>query len=128
MIIQKTVGNIDIDLVLNKQIGIIRGNSGTGKSYLFYLLLSLYMDNAIIINHEDLTNSRVDKIIQNKYKLILLDDADLYLTADMLKEYRHFADNILIAMHNPYNLEGVEFELLYSIFVGHKIIVRESYE
>lgn len=105
MRLNEKIGHTFVDIDFTNKVCILHGNSATGKSYLFKLLNSYYMDDAMLIDSGDLGKTGVSKIVDSNYKLLMLDNADLYLTEQLLRQYLNYADTVLIAMHNPYELK-----------------------
>ena len=98
----------------------------TGKSYLFKLLNSYYMDDAMLIDSGDLGKTGVSKIVDSNYKLLMLDNADLYLTEQLLRQYLNHADTVLVAMHDPYELKLNDIGYYSCFYKEKKISVRRG--
>lgn len=50
MRLNEKIGHTFVDIDFNDKVCILHGNSATGKSYLFKLLNSYYMDDAMLID------------------------------------------------------------------------------
>ena len=85
--IQMNFNDLNINIKLNKNITILKDYSGTGKTFLFKILMSYFQENNISFVKFDYTslNLTVDDIkqqIMNK-DFILMDCADLYMTREL---------------------------------------------
>lgn len=98
-IIQTNYNGLLIDIKLFKHITFLLGNSGTGKTFLFSVLIGYFMSNSITYGFLDF-NTNPDNALDvikayNNVEFILLDNADLYMTKE-LWEYINSAKNYFI--------------------------------
>jgi chromosomal replication initiation ATPase DnaA len=108
-VIDTQIGDIHVDLKLTEQVNVFVGKSGTGKTYLFALMKAYCVANNIsltIINYNSVLEP--EDIIHGcaKSDIVILDNADLYLTKDILDALRVSAKYILISIKNIYGLGG----------------------
>ncbi len=88
---------------------ILRGDSGTGKT-LFMGALAAYCETNAIPYY--MCNSQAGRFIDEAIikssegcRVLLLDNADLYLTNDLLKVLRDKAEYIIISKKQLYNID-----------------------
>ena len=75
MVINTIFNGITVNVELNKGVNLLSGNSGTGKTLLMQAI-ELYC-----------LNEGISYICSNS-DVVLLDNADLYITEDLLKEIK----------------------------------------
>ena len=97
----------DFNLIFNSDIILLRGDSGTGKSYMKERLKSLSSDKLIVYDYIYL-NRQDDMFKEIKSKsgvLFVIDDADILLTDEMRK-------HIAADKNNQYLIIGRDSRLL----------------
>ncbi len=87
--VKADIGGVECNVLFKRKVNILKGDSGTGKSWLFSLLQSYFVANGIsyyFVNY--LTKSEPEVIITQakKVQYLLLDNADLYLNSDTIGE------------------------------------------
>lgn len=87
--VKTDIGGVECNVLFQRKVNILKGDSGTGKSWLFRLLQSYFVANGIsyyFVNY--LTRSEPETIIAQakKVQYLLLDNADLYLNSDTIGE------------------------------------------
>lgn len=101
----KTIYNgININGTFRKGLNILVGYSGTGKSLLLAAVDLYCIQNdikCILCNYNDAILSE-DKIINicRGFDIVLLDNADLYITNDILINIRNMAEIVIMSMKN----------------------------
>lgn len=103
---------ISVQAHFNKQINFLIHNSGTGKTLLMQAIILYCKRNSISFKHidynnADITASELVNLCKNS-DVILLDNADFYLTYDILKELSNTAKHIIISMKNLYSINMIE--------------------
>jgi hypothetical protein len=119
--LNKEIGGTTFNVDFIDKINMIKGNSGTGKTYLFTVLYSYCSVNnisCVYIDYKMVASSNESLIFEqckNK-KLILLDNADLYLTSELFNKIKSLDATIIISKKTSFglNMTGVHlYKLLY---------------
>jgi hypothetical protein len=129
------IGGTYIDVALQEQINVLQGISGEGKTYLFYLMSAYAINNDIpmrVINSQLFSSASVAVKSEEVCNLVLsickdvdvliLDNADLYLTHELLEKLKKFANTIIISIKNSYGVCGGH--LCHIKYEDEKIILR----
>lgn len=122
--INDCIGGILINANFKDKVCILKGGSGDGKTLLFSKLQFYYDDKGIpvaLLNSSSFSNSEILSIRQGTCdidhiylktlnassgaKVILLDNADLYLTTDILNEMKTFGELIVISIKDFLKLQ-----------------------
>lgn len=137
--INEVIGSILINASFCERVNVLKDNSGTGKSFLFDLLragarmqnCSLYNLKFGLIDYNTIlnTSSTVNNIIEvcKDKDVILMDNADLYLTRNLMQELLIKFPNLMFIisikfLHSILNIESIAF---YTIeHIPHKLSVR----
>lgn len=98
--LEKISNGVMFKVHFKHKINVIKGSSGTGKSFLFSeLLQKCNRDNvpAVLIDYRVLTSSNVHLIeaMCKGKQVVLLDNADLYLTSELFDKIRSM-DNVIV--------------------------------
>lgn len=132
-IINNTSGGLNRNIKLEDGFSLFMGNSGTGKTLLFNTIMSHCHINKIpysYFNSSTLDTYSKSSMIENckNKEIILMDNADLYLTKDMLDKIKSLgAKYILISKKSMYGLfnMGDKFKTYDVIFDGNSLITKE---
>ena len=81
-------GSIDVKVDLKDKICVFYDMSGTGKTFLFTMLKSYFLDAGISFISVDYTSYKIlnGYDFSDDTKVIILDNADLYMTGDMFSK------------------------------------------
>lgn len=115
----KVIGGIHFDVKFSDKINIIRGESGTGKTFLLKTIESFCANNSIpyaSIDHKFLASNDVDLIYMHciNKDIILLDNADLYLTPELFNKILSLNKTVIMSKKSIYGLNAADIHL-YSI-------------
>lgn len=107
--VHKNIGNLRVDFDFSHKFNILMGDSASGKSYVLKILSrELYGDRekrCVLVNYMDAQYSE-EHILQriNKMNVILLDNAELYLTQKIINFISNADAIVLIAGRYFFNL------------------------
>lgn len=92
IIVHDTIGGTNVNVEIPSGLSIIYQDSGTGKSYMFKLLTAYFLSRSIpylLIDSHTVGDGKIDPstilTMCSGKKAVLLDDANLYITDDLLK-------------------------------------------
>ncbi|MBE5869898.1 MAG: hypothetical protein E7294_01360 [Lachnospiraceae bacterium] len=117
---------IKIDADFFEGVNVIFGYSGTGKTFLFDRINDYYANskelNVTLINYQ-FCDKKEDLIVEfcEKSDLILLDNADLYLTESLIDKLRAECKCIVISMKNTVFFSHNEITVLSVEYDNHLI-------
>lgn len=110
------ISDLSVDIDVPDRLALFYQNSGTGKSFLFSIIPGLYPDMRIIVIN-NLTLSLAEAAVRSaNADLVILDNADLYLTNELLDLIRSVDIPIWVSLKQSfaYNLTsfvsyGIEY-------------------
>jgi len=112
--IQMNYSDLIVDIELNNNIVLLRDYSGTGKTFLYTILISYFQENNIPFSFFDYKNSEISfdvmrSQLSNK-EYVLMDCADLYMTEKLWNWLKKIDAYCIISMKGlgDYNLNGVD--------------------
>lgn len=117
---------IRVDAKFNDGINVIYCYSGTGKTFLFTKLNDYYANNNMhrvsLINY-NFYNKSVDAVIDfcKGSDLILLDNADLYISHDLINRLKSICNCIVVSMKNTLFFDKYEVSELSVEYNNHYI-------
>lgn len=119
--IKTKYNGIDVECSFNNKLNILRGSSGSGKSLLLTAIDFYCTFNKIscrLCNY-DIAGLRPDTIISicEDVEVVLLDNADLYLTEDILKAILKTAKFVIMSIKNT---DGISIDGASEYLVEHK--------
>jgi chromosomal replication initiation ATPase DnaA len=94
-----------VDAHFNTGINVIYGYSGIGKTYLFKILNDYYMNNDklnvayVDFNYSNKSEESIIEYCKNA-DIVILDNADLYITKSLISKLRKICNCIVISMKN----------------------------
>lgn len=104
-----TSDGVMVESALPQGVVILRGNSGSGKTF-FMNALAAYCETNVIPYY--MCNSQAGRFVDEAIikssegcKMVLLDNADLYLTNDLLKCLRDKVEYIIISKKQLFNID-----------------------
>lgn len=112
--IQMKYSELNVDIQLNNKITLLRDYSGTGKTFLFTILLSYFQENNIPFVMFDYKTMDIDlDVVMNQFKnkeFVLMDCADLYMSNQLWNIIRSTDSYFIISMKGlaDYKLKGVD--------------------
>lgn len=138
--INEVIGSILINANFCERVNVLRSDSGTGKSFLFDLLLagaliqncSFYNLKFGLIDYNTILNGSLIKehiieVCKNK-DVILMDDADLYLSRSLIRELLIEFPNLMfiISIKFLHSILGIESFAFYTLeHTPHKLMVKK---
>ena len=132
-IINNTSGGLNRNIKLDEGFSLFMGNSGIGKTLLFDIIMSYCHINKIPYSYfnsytlDTFSKSSMIESCRNK-EIVLMDNADLYLTKDMLDKIKSLgAKYILISKKSMYGLFNMDnkFKTYDVIFDGINLSTKE---
>ena len=107
-IIQTSYNGLLIDIKLFKRITVLLDNSGTGKTFLFSILIGYFISNSITYGFLDF-NTNPDNALDvikayNNVEFILLDNADLYMTKELWEYINNAKSYFIISIKGGSNI------------------------
>ncbi len=118
--IEKRIGDLNISIHLDSRVCVFSGNSGSGKTYSIKIIKGYARTcgiKCIEINcgiGTDISAEDIISICKNK-EIILLDNADLYLTSEILKSISKEDNLIVVCIQNTFCTMGIKGRALYDI-------------
>lgn len=106
--LDEVFNGIHFNVSFEDKVNLFDGNSGEGKTFMFKMIktyLKVKGVSCFYICSEmfDFPLETIKSICRGK-SVVIFDNADLYLTQDLLDSVVKTADTIIINMKNPYNL------------------------
>jgi hypothetical protein len=106
--INEEISGTFVDLLIEHQVNAFLGGSGEGKSFLFSTLLPYYCyDRGIslhIVDYKVMLEPVDIAAACSAADIVCLDNADLYLTREILEKIKKTAKYILISIKSPYHI------------------------
>ena len=127
--VKRTSGGVDFDVDFIDEINVIKGASGTGKTFLFNMLSSYCISNKIpfaFIGYRFLASGDEGLIFSlciNK-KIIILDNADLYLTPELFNKLRGLNATIILSKKHTFGLNMDDAHLYTVDYSGSSLSTR----
>lgn len=127
--LSKTIGGVFFDVNFIDRINIIKGASGTGKTYLFNTIASYCTSNKIsyaFIDYKFSASGDEDLIFSHciNKELIILDNADLYLTKELFDKIRDLDATIILSKKTTFGL-NMSDAYLYTIDYTNSSLVTK---
>ena len=93
-------GSIDVKVDLKDKICVFYDMSGTGKTFLFTMLKSYFLDTGISFISVDYTNYKILNgcDFSDDTEVIILDNADLYMTGDMFSKLEKSNKSVIMSI------------------------------
>lgn len=106
---EKDINGIHFNVNFMDEINVIKGYSGTGKTFLFNMLRSYCMLQGIpcaYIDYTFVSDGDIDLILEHCVgkELIILDNADLYLNHELFNNIRSIGKTIIMSKKSTYGL------------------------
>lgn len=108
--LNKKIGSTNFSIFFEDKVNVIRGNSGTGKTFMFSTIASYCMLNSIkyaYIDYNFVASNDTDLIYQHCYDkdIIILDNADLYLDSELFSKLLSLNATIILSKKTTYGLD-----------------------
>ncbi len=96
---------LHIDVDLKSKVSFFIGNSGEGKTFFFDLVKNYLLLNGVkftAIDHNNYGDPSKLPIVVSGSEVVILDNADLYLTPELLEKIKAVSNSMLISIKNRY--------------------------
>lgn len=127
--VNEQYNGIFIQVNIDSRLNILVGNSGTGKTLLLSALDLYCLNNNIscrLCNYNDASLNEDQLINICSYAdVLLLDNADLYLTNDILMHLLNISKIIVISMEDISNIDTNEAEQYLVDYNNTKLSIRK---
>lgn len=126
----ETFGGVNFDVCIEDKVNLFSGLSGEGKTFLFKILkvyLKINGVSCICFNNTatDFSESTIKKICTGK-KVIIFDNADLYLTQELLDYAIEIADTVIVSMKLYCRLRFDLYNFYAINYSGNSLVVRRE--
>ena len=106
--LNEVFSGVRFDVSFEDRVNLFSGVSGEGKTFLFTVLDEYFTESGVSYCHFDnmffnYTEEQLISLCVGR-KVIIFDNADLYLTQKLLDFAIETADTVIISMKNPYKL------------------------
>lgn len=129
LILQFDAANIHVDVQIKHTLCLLHDNSGSGKTYLFSLLEYYCLENGISYRRFDYNSCGIpaSRLIQDcgNVDILLLDNADLYMTSEFYAYLKGLNKIILISHHNLLGITGLSRDNVYKVsYVENRVSLK----
>lgn len=130
--LNEVFSGVHFDVSFEDKVNLFSGASGEGKTFLFTVLDEYLAERGVSYCHfdsrvVDYTEEQLIDLCTNK-SVIIFDNADLYLTQNLLDFAIEMADTVIISMKlycrlrfNSYNFYAVRYN-------GNSLVVRMEFD
>lgn len=127
--LDRTMGGIVYNINFTDRINVIKGASGTGKTFLFNTLASYFVNNKIpyaLIDYRFLATGDKDLIYPHclNKKVIILDNADLYLTKELFDKIKDSDATIILSKKSTFGLDMEDAHLYTIEYANSSLVTR----
>lgn len=127
--VKRVMGGISFDINFADKINVIKGASGTGKTFLFNMLSSYCSSNKIsyaFIDYKFLASGDEDLIFPHclNKELIILDNADLYLTPELFDKIRNLNATVILSKKSTFGLNMDDAHLYTIDYINTSLLTR----
>ena len=129
--INEEINGILVDANFSKGLNCIDlGMSGTGKSFLLSLIKAYCLKNSIYFKSFDY-NSSTDDIIsvlkgsEENISVIMLDNADLYMTKELVSVLCNYSNAVVIVSIKKRLMLDSSYKLIKLVYTSNNIICKE---
>lgn len=121
-------GEISVKVSLPQRINIVRGNSGTGKTFLAKVLGQLVMKGYEVVsikfdNYKAISYEKISTFGDNT--LLILDNADLYMSSELQRALLNNAATCLIFTRDTRFFNITNSALCIVNYEGKELSIRE---
>lgn len=129
---EKDINGIHFNVNFVDSLNVLKGASGTGKTFLFNTICSYCMLNKISYAYIDYTfvSSADTKLIPehcHDKDLIILDNADLYLTPQLFSKIRELDSTIILSKKTTFGLDMSEAHMYVIEYVDDSLSTRRLF-
>lgn len=123
--------DIDLHIAVTDKIALLCDDSGTGKTFLFYMLESYLVAKGIAYKKFDYNSENEDlewfRQGMKKADMLLLDNADLYMTRELFEYLKSSGKQVIISIKHTEKLGSFENCGFYTVVYDGKSLktVRE---
>ena len=126
---KKPINGVDFDVSFTDKVNVFRGSSGTGKTFLFNVISAYCAKNNIshaYIDYKTVLTDDIDLILSHcKGKdIVILDNADLYLTPDLFQSIRDLGCTIILSKKTTFGLNMRDAHLYTVDYNGNTLSTR----
>jgi hypothetical protein len=129
MDIKITFNKISVSASLNNKLNILTGNSGTGKTLFIYAFKAYCEKNNIRYAFFDYNyyDKSAEQIIDacKESDIILMDNADLYISKDIMKEIKDKSKLIILVLKNTAMIDNTEATEYIAHYANLKLTLEE---
>lgn len=128
--LDEVFNGIHFDVCLEDRVNLFSGVSGEGKTFLFKTLkahLKINGVSCIYFNNTatDFSEMAIKEACNNK-EVIIFDNADLYLTQDILDYVTNISDTVIISMQLYCRLKFKSYRFYAVEYSGNNLVVRSE--
>lgn len=129
--INEEINGILVDANFSKGLNCIDlGMSGTGKSFLLSLIKAYCLKNSIYFKSFDYNSSTNDIISvlkgsEENISVIMLDNADLYMTKELVSVLRNYSNAVVIVSIKKRLMLGSSYKLIKLVYTSNSLICKE---
>lgn len=121
--------SINVDVTLNEGVNLLSGDSGTGKTLLMQVVEFYCLENDIryaFINYRQ-ARYTFEQIISdcNGAEMILIDNADLFITEELMKELKKIGKYILISLKDATKIDASNITEFLVHYENRKLRLEE---
>ena len=124
-------GSIEVKADLKDKICVFFDMSGTGKTFLFTMLKSYFLDAGISFISVDYTSYKIldGYNFSDDTKVVILDNADLYMTSDMFSKLEKSNKLVIMSIKSIKGLNQRYMGFYNVIYTKDKMqVMRLEYE
>lgn len=123
------MNGVDFCINFADRINVIKGASGTGKTFLFSMISAYFTSNKIsyaFIDYKFLASGDEELIFSHcvNKELILLDNADLYLTSELFDKIRNLDATIILSKKSTFGLNMDDAHLYTIDYTNSSLVTR----
>lgn len=130
MLIQTRYSGTQIKVNIKSGVNILEGYSGTGKTFLMEGIVSYCKSNKIsysYIDYRDIDRgSDIIKASCRNKDIVMLDNADLYISNELLEGIKKTAKIIIISLKQIYMIDTSNCNFYYVTYENSQITAEEQ--
>lgn len=127
--IKQEFNKIDVEAEFNNTLNLLIGNSGTGKTLLLKATALFCQNHSIKYFHGDyhLQGNTFSEIISkcNNCEVVLFDNADLYLTDEIVQHILNQGSIIIFSMKDTFDISMAESSQFLSEYNNLQVRIKE---
>ena len=116
LFLKKEANGVKFEVAFSDKINVLKGASGTGKSFLFSVISSYCASENIpyaLVDYRFVSEDNTEAILQycKGKEIIILDNADLYLTPELFMGIQKLGATMIISKKTTFGLDMREAHL-----------------